>query len=145
MRSADKKGAAAPLSGDRRAMIAKVHVAKKALAMSEDSYRALLRRVSGGDSLSACTDATLIAVLAEFKRLGFTAPRRASDKPHVRKIYALWRALKPHLDAPSDDALRSFVKRQTGVMAPEWLDAAQANKVTEGLKAWAKRLGVEHG
>ena len=144
MQSAKKHGAPR-LSDERRKMIAKAHIAKKQLAMSEDSYRAMLARVGGSDSLSTCSDAGIVAVLAEFKRLGFTNARRPSDKPHVRKIYALWRALKPHLDAPSDDALRSFVKRQTGVTAPEWLDAAQANKVTEGLKAWAKRLGVENG
>jgi phage gp16-like protein len=35
---------------NRRALLAKVHIAKKALAMADDSYRALLKRVAGGES-----------------------------------------------------------------------------------------------
>jgi hypothetical protein len=60
--------------------------------------------------------------------------------PHVRLIFALWTEMKPHLENSSEAALCSFCKRQTGVERPEWLDARQANKVIEGLKAWGTRL-----
>ena len=126
-------------SSDRRALLAKVHIARKALALEEDSYRALVLRITGHDSAGDCADTALVALLDEFKRLGFTAAKRKSEKPFVRLIYALWKELQPHLTDGSREALRSFVRRQTGVVQPEWLDAAQANKVTEGLKAWLKR------
>ena len=131
---------AADAPSHRKMLIAKVHVAKKALALEDDSYRALLRRVTGVDSAARCTDVSLVAVLDEFKRLGFEAPKKKrSDKPHVRLIYALWADLKPYLTSPTEEALRGFVFRQTGVRAPEWLNPSQANKVSEGLKAWLKR------
>jgi phage gp16-like protein len=136
----------------RRARVAKIHIAKKKLAMEDDSYRALLRRITGKDSSTALAIAELDLVLAEFKRLGFhDAPdarryRKQANHPHVRKVYALWWALKPHLRDGSDAALRSFVRRQTrcdltpdGVSSPDFLNPEQANKVNEGLKAWLKR------
>lgn len=128
----------------RRARLAKIHLAKKALAMEEESYRALLRRITGKDSSAAMEIAELDAVLAEFKRLGFAEkarlrPRKPAPHPHQRKVYALWGALAPYVKDGSARALRSFCRRQTGVETPEFLDPEQANKVTEGLKAWLKR------
>jgi hypothetical protein len=129
---------------DRRGLIAKLHVAKKQLALSEDSYRAVLRRVAGVESAAAATGPQLLAVLAEMRRFGFKdVPRRVSDKPHVRKVWALWRDMAPMLTDGSDTALRAFVKRQVGVSDPEWLDGARANKVIEGLKAWRARLEAQ--
>jgi predicted DNA-binding transcriptional regulator YafY len=69
---------------------------------------------------------------------------KPSSKAHVRKVFAVWKAM---CDAGIPDnrtraGLVAFVKRQTGVDDPEWLTPDQANKVTEGLKAWAKRKGA---
>lgn len=137
--------------GMRRARLAKIHMAKKKLAMEEESYRAMLRRITGHDTAAALDLIQLNAVLEEFKRLGFHggAPRRwrpAAQKPHVRKVFALWHALKPYLRDDSDAALRAFVRRHTrdelhpdGVGDPAWLAPEEANKVTEGLKAWLAR------
>jgi hypothetical protein len=87
------------------------------------------------------TVAELDAVMREFKRLGFAAKPKVviSDKLHVRKVFAIWKDMAPLLRDPSRTALRSFVKRQTGVDDPNFLDVAQAGKVTEALKAWSKR------
>ena len=138
----------------RAARLAKIHMAKKQLAMEDESYRALLRRITGKDTSSAMQIVELDAVLTEFKRLGFSGERRGfkrpyrkpSPHPHVRKVYALWGALAPYLRDGSAQALRAFVQRQTkdemtpdGVASPEFLGPEQANKVTEGLKAWLKR------
>lgn len=125
---------------NRRALLAKVHIARKALAIEEDSYRALLRRVAGGDSAGDFTDAQLVKVLDEFRRLGWTPMKKRSDKPHVRLIYGLWTELKPFLHDGSPAALSAFVRRQTGLAQPEWLNPQQANKVVEGLKAWLARV-----
>jgi phage gp16-like protein len=130
-------------------MIAKIHLAKKQLALTEDSYRDVLRRVTGVDSAGSMRGDQLDAVLREFARLGWKAKpaRRRSDKPQVRMIHAVWKdivALQGHGDAA---ALRSFVRRQTrtdatpdGIASPEFLDAEMANRVLEGLKAWRARL-----
>ena len=126
-------------TSDRRALIAKIHLAKKQLAMIDDSYRNLMRRVVGRHSSKDCTDAQLVRVLEEFKRLGFKPPKKLSGKPFVRMIYAIWKDLKPYLDAPNDAALAAFVQRQTGIDKPEWLDGKQAGVVIEALKGWLAR------
>ncbi len=132
----------------RTALLAKVHIAKKELAMHEDSYRALLQRITGKDSAAACAEAELQAVMDEFKRLGW-ADRRAkprSRKAHVRMIYGVWADLRPYLRDSSRLALRHFVQRQTateerpdGIADPEFLTAQDGNKVIEALKAWLAR------
>ncbi len=136
-------------SGDRRGMLAKVHIAKKQMALADEDYRAVLLRVTGQRSSATCSDAQLHVLLAEFKRLGWreTGARRRSGKPHVRKIYAIWGDMRGLLEHADDDALRSFVRRQTksaanpdGIGSPEWLGPNDANKVILGLKAWRARL-----
>jgi phage gp16-like protein len=139
----------------RQQMLAKVHIARKALALTEDSYRDLVRRVTGHDSAGACDDAALDRLLGEFRRLGWAgakAFRPAAEKALVRKIHALWRDMAPLLSDPSDRALRSFVQRQTrsarrpdGVSAPEFLGTEDAVRVIEGLKGWRARLAAAAG
>lgn len=126
----------------RRGLLARVHIARKELALHDDSYRAILHRVAGQESASAIDDAGLKRVIAEFERLGLKprAHRPASSKAHVRKVWALWGSMRAQLRDPSPAALRAFVRRQAGVADPEWLNPAQANKVTEALKAWRARL-----
>jgi len=135
---------------DRREMLAKIHLAKRDLALDEDSYRALVLRVTRCASSADCTRPQLVALLAEFKRLGWGAPRQVSTKAHVRKLFALWRAMCEAgiPDKPTAAGLKAFVARMTGVDDPEWLDAAQGRKVIEALKAWQareteKRKGTE--
>ena len=126
-------------SFDRRRALAKLHVAKAKLALTDESYRAILRRVAGVESAANATDVQLVALIAEMRRFGFTDPPVAA-RPELRKIRALWTALGPHLESSSDAALRAFCKRQTGVDRLEWLDPARANQVIEGLKAWLVRV-----
>lgn len=137
----------------RTAMLAKVHLAKKQLALTDDSYRDILRRVTGHESASALPEPLLDKVLAEFKRLGWKPrPGRTGTSKHaqIRMIHAVWKDLVTLGAVDAEDAasaLRSFVQRQTktlanpqGVSAAEFLDSHQANKVLEGLKAWLRRV-----
>jgi hypothetical protein len=128
---------------ERRGRLAKIHIAVKALAMVDDSYRALLMRVTGKSSSKDCTDEQLDAVIAEFKRLGFVEEKRPqrprSDKAYVRMIYGIWGDLKPYVANHSHRALQTFVRRQAQVDAPEFLSPEGANLVIEGLKAWLER------
>jgi len=134
----------------RNVMIAKVHVARKQLDMDETAYRELLTRTTTKSSAGDCDEAELDRVLAEMKRLGWkpaTNPaasgRCPSEKPHVRKIFALWGSLArtAAIKDGSRAALVAFIERQTGVSHPDWLTAAQANSVTEALKAIQQRSG----
>ncbi|WP_333822836.1 gp16 family protein [Pinisolibacter sp.] len=128
-----------------RALLAKVHIAKKDLALSDENYRAILVRITGRESSADCSEPQLVALLAEFRRLGWKPkPGKGGsgfDKPHVRKIYALWReaGVVGAIDNASKEALRAFVARQTGKDAPEFCSPSEANKVSEGLKAMIRR------
>jgi len=126
-----------------RAMRQKCQIARKQLRLDEDTYRDVLRRVTGQASSTDCGPSQLDALLAEFRRLGWKPARGGkapSGKPQVRKIYAIWRGLAPYVEDASDSALRGFVHRQTGRDAPEFLTAPEANKVVEGMKAWLARV-----
>ncbi len=142
--------ARAPVSPRRRALIAQAHIARKALALDEGSYRAVLARVTGHASSADCNDRQLDQVLDEFQRLGWQGRREtgrpASEKSWVRKIYAIWRDLAPLLDDADEAALRGFVVRQTrsranpeGIADPEWLSPQEANKVIAGLQGWLEK------
>lgn len=134
-----------------RQMRQKVQIARKQLGLADDDYRAVLERVTGQRSSTACNAHQLDAVLAEFRRLGWKAVKGKVERPRsaklqVRMIHAVWADLRPFVAEHTHDALRAFVRRQTktpatpdGVDAPEFLDSEQATKVLEGLKAWLGR------
>ena len=132
-------------------MLAKVHIARKALRLEEDAYRDVVQRITGSPSAGAASDAALHRLLGEFKRLGWEPSSRQHGKrrlaqAQLRMIAAVWADLAPFLRVETDLALRAFVRRQTksklhpgGVDAVEFLDGQQANRVLEGLKAWLAR------
>jgi hypothetical protein len=129
----------------RNQLVAAVHVAKKQLALDDETYRAIIERVTGERSSAHLTVAQLGSVLDEFRRLGWKpAHANYSHKPHVRKVWALWSDLvRRGLVKGGRVALRKFVFRMTKVNDPQWLTLEQAAKVTEGLKAWGMRLQSE--
>lgn len=131
--------------------LAKIHIAKKALGLDDDTYRAMIRRISdnAADSAKDLDSAGRGRLLREFKAAGWTptpgtkakAKRLASD-PQSRKLRALWIAL--HQDGivtdPAEGALITFCERRTGVARLEWLTVAQARTLIESLKRWQSRV-----
>jgi phage gp16-like protein len=145
---------ATPASPEKRAMLAKIHIARKDLALDEDSYRDLLERMTGKRSAANLRQAQLHDLLDEFKRLGWKAkkgqPKRAGKRKlaeggQAAKIRALWMNLwhLAEIRDPSEDALAAFVKRTTGVEALQWIDAGQADKAIKALRGWLERKGFE--
>jgi phage gp16-like protein len=128
-------------------LIAKIHIARKQLAMVDDEYRSLLEAETGLRSCAGMSQAQLASVLAALERRGFkprsTARKSAPRPPHVRLVYALWgdlQSLGAVTRGPKGaPALRAFVNRQAQVAAPEFLTAQQAHSVVEALKSWIKR------
>ena len=135
---------------DRRKQLIKlIHVARNQLSMPDDSYRALLLRVSGGKA-SSCADLgvmDLSKILAEleskgFKVKGHRGTRPLADDGQSKLIRHLWldlHALGAVRDS-SERALAAFARRHTGVAALQWLSTAQASAVIEQLKQWRKRV-----
>ncbi len=135
--------------------LAKLHIAKAQLGLDDDTYRAVLVRVTGKASSKDMHAAEHSRVIAEFERLGFKpalkAPRKSGNAsarklsgPYAKKLQALWIAgwnLGLIIDR-TDTGLLAFVANMTGIERTEWLlDAAQARKVVEGLKGWLAREG----
>lgn len=134
----------------RRANLAKIHLAKKALCLDDATYRAVLQRVCGRDSAADVDYAGHLKLLAEFRRLGWSpaakTPKRPSVKtPQQRKLRLLWLRLieAGAVRSTEESALLHFVKKRTGVERLEWLTAAQAGALIESLKAWGKRVGAD--
>lgn len=124
--------------------LAKIHIARKDLGLTEEDYRAILRRVAGADSSAKLGPDGHAKVLAEFQRLGWKptvkGPKK-SAKPGVRLIFGLWAEAgrRGVIANASRPALFAFVKRQTGIDNPEWLTPAQVNSVVEALKSMVGR------
>jgi len=129
--------------------IALVHVAKSQLKLSDENYRAICARVANGKTSSkAMNGAERIALMTEFRRMGFKArPGRKqtprSNNPQVRKVFALWGEMARTGIVRNGEraALRTYVKRMCGVDDPEFMDGDQAINVIEGLKAMKRRGG----
>lgn len=132
----------------RRAMIAKVNIARHQLAMAEDDYRQVLFDETGKLSLRDCTDAQLDALIGRLKRLGFqplpkAGAKPAAQHPMARKARALWISLHQlgAVHNPSEQALEAFAKRQLGCERLNWARQSEAYRLIEALKAMAKRAG----
>ena len=131
----------------RRSMLAKIHIAKKQLAMDEDDYRQLLFEETGHASAGDCSEAQLSRVLERLKKLGFKplpkAGKKAATHPMARKARALWISLH-HLNVvqnPAEEALEAFARRQLGCTKLNWANQREAYKLIEALKAMALRHG----
>lgn len=129
----------------RRAMIAKIKIAQKALAMNDDSYRALLTRVTGKDSAAALEKREMEAVLREMQRLGWkpvnpqgTRPRVASEKDRtIAKIGAILKELNLSWNYAHGMAKAMFARERV-----EWLDAVELHKLMQALAVYQRRQRV---
>lgn len=138
----------------RNGLISKIHVAKKSLALSEESYRDVLFGATGKESCSDMNDTELEQALKAFERFGFkpqpkqksNVKKRPANSAQAKKIRALWLNLHHlgELADSSEDALEVFVKRTCKVDSLEWLQANQANDVIRALRGWLSRVGYHH-
>jgi phage gp16-like protein len=141
---------------DRRAMLAKIHIARKDLGLDEDTYRALVARLTRQRTNSAgqLSHPERADLLAEFHRLGWkprTPPNTPPNTPpgpkdsQAQKIRALWWGLARAglVRDPSEQALRAYVVRMTGKSDLRFCLAAEKSTLIEALKAWAERENAE--
>lgn len=129
---------------DRNRELAQIHVAKKQLNMADDAYRDLLFTLTRQRSAKDLDAPGRRRVLEHMKKCGFVTSRPDSalaKTPKGLKMLALWGALHKaaKVNSKSEKALRQFIKNETGVDRPEWLDGEQSNRVIEQLKQWLAR------
>lgn len=144
-----------------RALIAKIHIAKKQLGLDDELYRSILADKANG--LTSCAEMNLKqleAVLDHFKAKGFKAikspkgrrmspPSGNAKLPEIDKIRAIWITMGQHgiVKDASETALNAYVKRMTakqnqgnGIASVAWLNNATCHTVLEALKQWHRRI-----
>ena len=127
----------------RQNMLAKVHIAKKALALSEADYRHVLRVQFGVESAADLNDRELHQLLGHFRRCGW--PPRGDVRPMVPKgdrsvlidkIEAQLTELAYHKGSrvPWSYA-ESILRRQTGNPHAylNWATAEELTKIVQSL------------
>lgn len=126
----------------RRTDLGRIHKQKTALGLSDDDYRAMLRKLTGKDSAADLDVAGRRKVLAYLDR-----QKKPFDQ--AAKIAWLWKKLDKAgaLKDPSRSALQAFIGRTAGmsVSDPKFLPVAEASKVIEALKAWLNRAEADKG
>ncbi|MEM9118484.1 MAG: regulatory protein GemA [Cyanobacteria bacterium P01_F01_bin.56] len=145
-----------------KGLLAKIHIAKKDLGLSDDEYRSLLEGCTGKRSCKGMSAPELNKVLARFRELGWvpkgqkgtgnrgqgTGKKRRKLKTDVsnldeqgRKIVALWITLAQQkvIQDRSDTAMRAWLFRQFKVKRLEWLSVMQKRQAIEQLKAMLER------
>jgi phage gp16-like protein len=132
-----------------------INIAKSHLGLDEVTYRALLLRVTGTESLREMSERQKLAVVDEFKKKGFTVKpsgktkkkQPVSDKRYIRLIHALWNSCHKLgvVSNGSRAALREFCRgilfpgNDKVAVDPDTLDYQSADKVIDVLKAMEKR------
>ncbi|WP_317992582.1 regulatory protein GemA [Bartonella gliris] len=124
--------------------LAAIHMSKRALGLDDETYRALLYRLTGKQSAKDLNYSEKRLVVAEMKACGFEPNVKRLEGKYAKKLQALWIAgwnLGIIRDR-SDKALLAFVKRQTGIDHIRFLrDSDDACRAIEALKGWLQREG----
>ena len=136
----------------RREELAKIHIAKKDLDLSDDIYRDILWHAGKVESAADLDWQGRRAVLERFKELGWkpaakkSAPvgaktRRPADDPQSRMLRGLWIELHKagKVKNPAESALNKFVKRMTKVDDLGWLNDRQVTVMKKALTDWLER------
>jgi hypothetical protein len=127
--------------------LAAIHVARKQLGLDDETYRAVLVRVTGKASSKDMSERERGQVLDELRRQGFKPSKKALEGRFAKKLQALWIAAwnLGIVRNRADAALISFVQRQTGIEHVRFLHHPEdADKAIEALKAWMTReAGVD--
>lgn len=148
----------------RKQLIAKVHIAKAEMRLSNDDYRALLLGAVNKDSCAQMTVKELETVLAEMEAHGWAnshsplpphsptpppadtpTPKNKATSRQRQLIRQMWRegGAAGWVKAPTDKGLRHFIKRTCQVEGLEWLTVKQASDCIEALKAMKERVKGE--
>ncbi|EAP9507704.1 regulatory protein GemA [Salmonella enterica] len=131
---------------NRARIIQLIHIAKNELSIDTDTYRQMLLSITGKTSTSDMNPGQLNKVLTAMKAKGFKVQpaskarttRALADYPQAKKLRALWLEMYAQgiVRDSSEEALRRWVKRETGVDGLQWLESDKASMAIERLKKW---------
>ncbi|WP_226383383.1 gp16 family protein [Burkholderia mayonis] len=125
--------------------VAKIHIAKQQLAMTDDEYRTVLRSVAGVSSSKELTPEGAHKLLKHFERCGFEPKRSVGRRPNMagareqrlKRIEALLASAgRPW------SYLDGMVKRICKVDAIEFCDGEMLGKLIAALQYDEQRRSV---
>lgn len=131
----------------RRRCTISIHASAHKLGMDTadknplSDYRAMLQAHGGAASTTTMDLAGLRRVQKHLLQTLNAKSEKPKDGWHAEKMRQLWAELAGlgALRDPSDEGLRRFVQKQTGLAALRFLSSREGNQVVEALKAWVKR------
>ncbi|MDE0203338.1 MAG: regulatory protein GemA [Rhodospirillaceae bacterium] len=126
----------------------RVRAIAKRIGIDDDSRRALQKRVTGKASCADMSARELRRVVDALNGHGdgsrpSARTDRLPDQAVVAKLRALWLSAwnLGIVRDKTDRALSAWLRRQTGLDAAAWADAAQLSRAVQGLKDWIAREG----
>lgn len=139
--------------------IKRIHIAKSSLGMDDDTYRAVILRISRGRTASSkeLTDAERMAVMKHMRACGFTLRSQKQQgtaiitRPEMTKLRAMWWRLSkqaavtpPGDHAACDEAIAAWAKRQLSTDSPplqhiRFATPEQWQRMVEAMKQWVNR------
>lgn len=123
----------------RKAMIAKIHIAKKELKLDDYSYRYILRETTGKDSCKNMSYQELQMVLQVLYGLGFSPKKKASiyelspDKDGI--IRNLTRVAESVMGSGWKKRIRGYIRKKFGIDELRFLNYRQLTDVFAFLRA----------
>lgn len=136
----------------RHADLAKIHMAKKALGMSQDDYETMLLAQAGVDSASMLDHTGRLKVLAHLQRLGWKPkassvnrrPKRPTPAADMMPLVRRIRAQLISLDRKPDEYADGIAQQMFGrhVQFFEWCDHDQLHKISVALGVEQRRQGA---
>lgn len=122
-----------PADPTRTQELGRIHAAARRAGLDDDTYRALLERLTGKRSAGELTPRERWTVLAQLARPG--APVITLERPALVST-AQWKYL---LDLASalhwdDRTFAQMTRHITGLDNPAWLDCPSARKLIVGVK-----------
>lgn len=124
----------------RRGLIASVKIAQKDMGLDDDTYRDMLRAVTGRNSAARCSVPQLKAMLGEFRAKGWKPrPRHTKSVPaELLPLHAKIAALCASLERPTTYA-DAIIRRQSNGCAQ--LGTADRAQLTACVAALVRQQG----
>ena len=145
-----------------RGTLARLHIAKKALGLSEDDYRDLLQRVCGVRSATLIEPDQVLELQRELRRIGWDGyllrkdelpPLKYSDIEYrdgdtptgaqLRMLEARFKNIRGFADFAPDLAFRKFLEKRCHVAHPKFLDLRTYEIALSAVKRLENERGVK--
>lgn len=138
------------MTKERKILLGKIHIAKKALGLDDDTYRSIILAAVGKNSGKDCTDRQLLKVVKAFEEKGWKHKKNPNQyrkvptgRADLQKIYALWGQLQDLGAVRSTNLvdLDKWVSRMTKSKrsSAQFLEESWAQRIIECLKQWVAR------